>query len=194
MPFCIFMTVAFYCKVFKDLTPNSMKLLITTLFLSITFGISQSKFTHDIQEAGIKIDLPNDAWALADKQSSKRTIYSFKRKSIADSSGREIIPNMAVIIEDVPEGTDAVTFSASKRLQIPFDVLDVFTHESGNLNFKNAIAYKGTYEDRLKIEHTIFIVHGINEKKGIQFICDATTEVFGKIQGEFLSTMKSIRQ
>jgi len=169
--------------------------IISIIVIALTAILPASDLTQDIKEAKIKIDLPNDSWALANRSENKgMTIYSYKRKPVDDSEGRHIIPNMAVIIEDVDRKMDAVTYSALKRSQVHFDVSEVFTHDKGPIQFVNAIGYKGTYTDSGGLEHTVFVIHAINERKGIQFICDATTDVLEKVEGEFFLTLKSIRR
>jgi hypothetical protein len=170
--------------------------LLTILFLTLlSFGLKTDNLTQDLKEAKIKIDLPNDSWFLADKQETKgMTVYYFKRKPIEDNEGRKIIPNISVIIEDVDRDLDAVTYSAMKRSKVNFKVLEVFTHESGTIKYENAIGYKGSYVDKNELDHTIYIVHGINGKKGLQFICDVTTNILDQVDNEFLTTLKSIRK
>ena len=169
--------------------------IISIILITVTAILPASDLTQDIKEAKIKIDLPNDSWALANRSENKgMIIYSYKRKPVDDSEGRHIIPNMAVIIEDVEKKVDAVKYSALKRSQVKFDVSEVFTHGKGPIKFVNAIGYKGTYTDSGGLEHTVYVIHAINERKGIQFICDATTGVLEKVEAEFLATLKSIRK
>lgn len=151
--------------------------------------------TQELKEAKVKIDLPNDSWFLADKQENKgMTIYFFKRHPIEDDEGRKIIPNISVIIEDVDKGLDAVAYSAMKRSRVNFEVLEVFTHTNGQIEFQNAVGYKGKYVDTGGLAHTIYVVHGINGKKGLQFICDVTTNILDQVDNEFMATLKSIRK
>lgn len=172
-----------------------MKLLTIILLALTTLGLRSDELTQELKEAKIKIDLPNDSWFLADKQENKEmTVYYFKRKSIEDNDGRQIIPNISVIIEDVDKTLDAVTYSALKRSKVNFEVLEVFNHDSGPIKYENAIGYKGKYVDKYDLDHTIYIVHGINGTKGLQFIFDVTTNILDKVDNEFLATLKSIRK
>ena len=118
-------------------------------------------------------------------------IYVFKRDPVLDSSNRNVIPNAAVIIEKIDPKTDVVTYSVNKRANGFFDVIQMFTHEDGTINYLNAVGYKGTYTDALS--HTVYVVHAIHEDKGIQIILDTTTETFPAIDNEFLQVLKSIR-
>jgi hypothetical protein len=89
---------------------------------------------------------------------------------------------------------DIITWSVNKRGSAPFDVDKVFIHGDGPINFLNAVAYKGKYVDEYKLEHTVYVVHAINNNMGIQVIFDATTSVFDQVDKEFQTTMKSIRK
>jgi len=98
------------------------------------------------------------------------------------------------MIEEVENGTDAITYSALKRIKLNFEVLEVFTHESGEINFQNAIGYKGKYVDKAGLDHTLLIVHGVNENKGFQIICDATSNIMDQVEKKFLVSLQSIRK
>ncbi len=164
------------------------------LFISLASILQKEELTQDIKEGNIKIDLPNDSWFLSGREAGQNTtVYIFKRKAVGDSEGRQIIPNMAVIVEDIDKDLDAVAYSALKRSKVPFKVLGVFTHHDGLLTYKNAVGYKGAYTDQKGLEHMIFVIHATNGHKGLQIICDATTDILKKIESEFLITLKSIR-
>ena len=172
-----------------------MKLLTFILLTISTRGARKSELSHELREAKIKIDLPNESWFLADRQENRgMTIYYFKREPIEDSEGRQIIPNMSVIVEGVSKDLDAVTYSLLKRSKANFEVLEVYTPDGGQIEFKNAVGYKGKYTDQGGLDHTIYVVHGINGKKGLQFICDVTTNILDQVESEFLVTLKSIRK
>jgi len=172
-----------------------MKLLTLSFLTLISLGIKTDTLTENLKEANIKIDLANDSWFLADKQETRgMTIYFFKRKPIEDNEGRQIIPNISIIIEDVEKNLDVVTYSALKRSKVNFKVREVFTHDNGTIKYENAIGYKGSYVDKNELDHTVYIVHGINGEKGLQFIFDVTTNILDQVDNEFLTTLKSIRK
>ncbi len=159
-----------------------------------SYGQDSSGFTYSIKEAGISINLPNSKWHLTDsEENNSRAVYIFKREAIIDNSNTQIIPNIAVIIEDVDENTDVIEYSIVKRTKTPFDVSETFIHGDGKLNYKNAVGYKGTYKDQRSILHTIYVVHAINKNKGIQLILDTTSETFAEIDPEFLAVLKSLK-
>jgi hypothetical protein len=171
--------------------------IISMLFLVLWMnsGWQTRELTHELKEAKLLIDLPNENWFLANKQESNgRIVYFFKREAIEDAEGRKIIPNIGVVIEDVEKDMDAVRYSALKRSAASFEVLEVFTHESGRLKFQNAVGYKGKYVDRYELDHSLYIIHAVNSGKGIQLICDATASVMEKVEGEFKKTLMSIRK
>jgi hypothetical protein len=167
------------------------KTLITSIIFLLTFSLYSQEI---ITSAKLTINLPNDKWSLNNKTDQNGTqVYIFKREPIIDSIGRQIIPNIAVIVEDIDPNLDVVTYSAFKRSKTPFNVLKVFIHGDGYIDFKNAIGYKGTYTDRIG-DHTIYMVYLINNKKGIQMIFDVLTCIFKETDPEFLSTLKSIKK
>ncbi|HEY3874884.1 MAG TPA: hypothetical protein VGM92_05375 [Candidatus Kapabacteria bacterium] len=174
-----------------------------TVLLSLLFIISIAALTHvayaqtqKLPKTKLAFDLPGADWSLADSMKTKTgmRIYSYKRAPITDSEGRNIIPNIACLIEKVPKETDIVEYSAEKRGQVPFDVKEVYSSLDSNavIHHPYAVAYKGTYT-RDDLEHTVYVVHLIDENWGVQIICDATTEVFPICQPEFLKFLRSIR-
>ncbi|MEZ4936890.1 MAG: hypothetical protein R2799_04785 [Crocinitomicaceae bacterium] len=168
-------------------------LILFLILFNFTEGISQ---TQKIKEAKIKFDLPNDKWSLADQKSMEGlSLYVFKREGLLDSDGREVISNIAVIIEHAPDTLGVVEFSLFKRMQVPIQIEKVLTSmdEQPLLHFVNAIGYKGSYTDENELAHTVYIVHLINENKGVQIIMDITSNLFGVIEEEFLETLKSIK-
>lgn len=121
------------------------------------------------------------------------SMFRFKREPIVDASGLAVHPNIGIVIENVPEGTDAVLFSASKRR---FKVLEVYSPDSGIYGV-NAIGFLAEYDETLDGEtysHRIYVLHAIQGTKGIEVVLDATDSVFSEAQGEFLSILKSMKQ
>lgn len=171
-----------------------MKPLILFIF-TVTALATLANWTQELKEIKLKIDLPSDSWVLKQYDSANATtVYIFKRQPISDSEGREIIPNVGVIIESIEEGVDIITYTALKRKQIPFKSTEIFTHEKGEITFENAIGYRGNYTDNLGLDHTVIVVYGIQAGKGFQVICDSTTDIFEKVEPEFSSILKSLRE
>jgi len=148
---------------------------------------------YSFSEANIKLNIPNSHWHLQPKQVKNGfTVYVFKRDPIVDSFNRNIIPNVAVVIEKIDPKMDVITYSINKRTNAAFDVTKVFSHEDGTITFLNAVGYQGTYSDQAN--HTVYVVHAKNGDKGIQVILDTTTETFASMDGEFLQILKSFRK
>jgi hypothetical protein len=166
------------------------KLLLSLLFLlSATTGFCEEK----ISEAKLTLKLPNNKWELKNKvEQNEAQIYIYKREPIINDDGREVISNIAVIVEDINEDSDVVTYSVFKRSQVGFEVLEVFTPGDGLLFFQNAIGYKGKYKDQHG-EHTIYCLYAINNNKGVQIIFDVLTDLFNELDTEFQLTLKSIK-
>lgn len=169
------------------------RLTVVFLLLSHLGTAYAQDSVYVFEEAKIKLDIPNPHWHLQPKQEKNGyAIYVFKRDPVMDSSGRNIIPNAAVIIEKVQPKTDVILYSVNKRANGGFDVTKVFSHEDGTISYLNAVGYKGTYTDQ--IDHTVYVVHAINGDKGIQIILDTSTGTFGTMDAEFLQILKSFRK
>jgi hypothetical protein len=165
--------------------------IISLIFTLNIFTLFGQEF---IEEAKISLNLPNEKWELKDKvDQNGMQIYFFKREPIVDSIGREVIPNISVIVEGVNKNLDVVTYSAMKRSKVNFDVIDVFIRDDGVIDFKNAIGYKGKYVDQFG-EHTVYVIHAINNGKGLQIFFDVLTELFNELDNEFKLTLKSIKK
>jgi len=174
-----------------------MKKFLLAIFAVVTFGSVRASdtLTRSIPEAKIMIDLPNSSWHLAGKQTNNgKTVYFFKRDPLTDSAQRVIIPNIGVIVEKVDGKMDVVTWSVLKRANMPLEVDKMFIHGEGMISFLNAVGYKGKYVDDAKLEHTVYVIHAINNKMGIQLIFDSTTSVFDQVDKEFQKVLKSFRK
>jgi hypothetical protein len=166
-----------------------------TLFTLFIFFITFGAFAQEtIKEAKISMSLPNEKWTLNQKADQNGTqAYIYKREPVIDSLGRRIIPNLAIIVEDIESNLDVVTYSALKRSKTPFKVSKVFIQGDGPIEFKNAIGYLGSYTDNIG-DHTIYMIYLINNKKGVQVICDVVTSLFDKLDPEFQASLQSIKK
>ena len=175
-------------------TPHMRKIIIIALAIVLAGTVKASDtLIRVIPEAKIRIDLPNNSWHMTSKETNNGvTVYFFKRDPITDSLKRKIIPNIGIIVEKVDEKTDVVTWSVVKRANMPLEVDKMFIHGDGLITFKNAVGYKGRYTDGL--EHTIYVIHAINNNMGIQLIFDSTTSVFDQVDKEFQEVMKSFKK
>ena len=168
---------------------NRLLLVFSTILLTSQILYSQ----QIIKEAKISIDLPNEKWELKDTQiSNGQKIYFFKRESLKDSQGRDVVPNISIITEKVSKNQDVVTYSAYKRMQTPFDVDSIFIHDSGIIDFENAIGYLGSYQDKHG-PHKVYVIYAFNNKRGVQIFFDVTSDLFEIMDSEFKKTLKSLK-
>ncbi len=145
-----------------------------------------------IEEAKLKMELPNEHWNFMGKQTQNSvTVYTWRRDYILDSAGRKIDPQISFILEPVDSTMDIVQFSWIKRTKVPFDVVSMFSHEDGTIKFKNGIGYRGTYEDR-GLVHRIYLVHGIRNGMGITLVMDTTEELAEIVAPEFLKSLSTL--
>ena len=171
-------------------------LLFTAAVSIVIASVAQADSTESyyLEEPSISLDLPASVWHQPLRQETNRlVVYIFKREPVKDPDNRQVIPNIAVITETIPEESDVVTYSIQKKLKTPFDIDEVFTHDDGWITYLNAIGYKGSYIDDNSLPHTIFMVYAIHATKGIQIILDTTTGTYDQIEKEFLIVLKSIR-
>src|SRR6478609_10169169 len=164
------------------------------LLLMLVSGVSlHTQAQVHLKQAGITVSLPNQEWKLYDeKESAKSYICVFKRTPFTDTAGHEIIPNIAVISEEVDSSMDVVTYSIRLRNKTGFNVTHTLTSTDLKCSCKNLIAYRGTYADRKGFSHTIYIIYIIKNNVGIQIVLDTTTDLFPKCDKEFRKFMKSI--
>jgi hypothetical protein len=176
--------------------PNPLIHLTAAFFsLFLTNATFAGDSVYVFKEANIKMDIPSSIYHLRPRQEQNGyIIYTFKRDPIQDSAGRSIIPNVAVVVENIDPKMDVVTYSVTKRGNGAFDVDKMFIHGDGIIDFVNAVGYKGTYTDQNDLKHTVYVIHAINGDKGIQIIMDTTAETFPSIDPEFRKILKSIRK
>ena len=111
-----------------------MKRYLPLLFALTAFAFTGEDLTQNIKEAKIRIDLPNASWSLSDKRSEgDMSVYIFKREPVIDADGRQIIPNIAVIVEEVEKDLDVVEYTALKRSKVSFEVEKVYTSHDGTI-------------------------------------------------------------
>jgi hypothetical protein len=166
------------------------------LFLSAFAAHSGIAQPQKLPGTQVTFQLPNAEWTLADTMETESglRVFSYKRTPILDKDSTSIIPNIAFLVEQVDTGTDIVVYSMQKRIAMPFEVDKVYSHDDSNAIIRHpyAIGYKGHYTQK-GLEHTIYIVHLIDENWGVQIICDATSDVFPKCDSEFLKFLRSIK-
>jgi len=162
----------------------------------ITVLLCSSLFSQQIiKEAGIRFNLNDSLWKRNANQNDhiqNAIIYRYKRTPIETSDGKQVIPNITVVVETVKDSLDIMVFSAMKKIKTPFDVEEVITPDKGLLQYQNAIGYRGEYTDRTGIRHSIIIIYLINKNKGVQMVMDITRELYDEYRGEFDDVIRSI--
>jgi len=180
---------------------NTVRNLMVLPILSLLLGATLASAQVEIESFGSTIvyEPPDSAvWHLAERNylSDRNVGYViFKRQSILDSTGREIIPNLAIIYEEVSDSADLIVYSFLKRQNARFQVVKVLGPDSHVFSFANAIGYEGTYPDREipDIVHRILVGHMLHARTGLQVMGDATDEVFPKVEQEVRRFLHSVR-
>ena len=87
-------------------------------------------------------DLPSDKWVLVDeREADKITLHLYVREGIVDSAGRNVKPTFAIIRERVASKQDLTVYSMLKRIERPFHIDKIFTHEDGFIKIEYALGY-----------------------------------------------------
>lgn len=168
----------------------AMKWIFAAIFLMF---LPQIGAEQQLDEAGVAFALPSNAWHLADRNEGRGlVIYSYKREPVEDMYGRKIIANISVLTELVGEGLDVQTFSAKIKARAPFSILENLPLQN-NLNFNNAIAYKGSFTDNNGFRHVMYVFHIRHRNKGTQVILDVPESVATELEPEFERVLNSLR-
>ena len=175
-------------------------LILTLVLISIfTYGQS-SKLDISIKEANMLLYMPNSFWKLVDYQKGNLTQYIFKRESIKNTSGLDIVPAIMIYVDDAREyKQDITTYSIWK--QKPFmekgvnvDKILTWNDTDYPLSYPNSLFYKCHYTAD-NIEHILYMIHIINKhNKGIQIYMDITKDIDEQYIEEFLAVIKSIKE
>jgi hypothetical protein len=175
-------------------------LLLTLVLLfiscSTSSNISRNQKTEEVtakqkhqvlfRNSTLLFDLPSDKWSLVDeREMNDKSLHAYVRESIQDKVGRNVMSTFAIICEGVSSNQDLTAYSIMKRNNSRFHVNKIFTHEDGFIKIKHALGYVGTYTDSHGVDHTITVVHAINNNVGYQMSIDATSEIYPAVEKEF---------
>lgn len=147
------------------------------------------------QRAGIRYELPNEHWYLDHEDRIAPRLWGlfYKREGIANDVGLTIIPNMVMIIEDLVEkDMNIIEYALQHTSSSRYRHINLEVDRDIRLNIKDAILFKGTYMDPHKTEHTVYILFALSGNKGIHLIEDVPTNIFSKVENEFVDIIKSI--
>ena len=157
------------------------------------------KTDYVIEEAQMFLRLPNSSWHLASKKDGNMTEYIFKRESITDSNGLEIIPAIMVYVEDASKYDDLILYSAYKQKPLVtngIEIDEILAQSDADypISYQNSLWYKCHYTQQ-GLEHIFYMVLIMNEEKiGIQVMMDMTKDISGDYESEFIKTLKSLKK
>jgi len=173
-----------------------MKRLLASVFIFFQFVIvaeAQESFTS---HGSTLLYTPPDSsnWFIVKNgidERSQKYLLMFQRKPIEDAQGRRVHPVIAVICERIKEPLDVINYSIAARVQVPFDVKKVLSHQGGDFTYSNVIGYEGEYEK--EVLHKVLIGHMLHEQVGVQIICDSSDGVYDQVEAEMRSFMRSVK-
>ncbi|MGO9122696.1 MAG: hypothetical protein ACLQPD_34400 [Desulfomonilaceae bacterium] len=122
---------------------------------------------------------------------SQKYLLMFQRKPIEDAQGRRVHPVIAIICEPIKEPLDVIKYSIAARVQVPFNVKKVLSHQEGDFSYSNVIGYEGEYEK--EVLHKVLIGHLRHEQVGVQIICDSSDGVYDRVEADMRSFMRSVK-
>lgn len=165
-------------------------LLAYILFYNFNYAHSE-----EIDIVKIKFELPNSDWKLTKQHKLKdMDWFYYERDAIENSEKIKIVPSISFIVEDIDESMSLLAFTKAKNEQAKFYINKVFTNKDNEklLNIDSAVGYRGIYFDKSNFEHTVYIIHFKNNQKGVQIVFDITSDVFTKLDDEFIKVMRSL--
>lgn len=165
---------------------------VLILFSFVSVGHADESFTAFGSTIGY--GRPDSAkWNLVHNgmdEKSKAYLVVFEHTPIKDAEGHDIKPVIAIVCESVPETLDVIQYSISKRAHTPFEVTKMVKHQDGSFEHRNSVGYEGTY--RKGVEHKVLVAHMRHGSVGLQAICDSTDGVYGQVEADMRSFLRSI--
>jgi hypothetical protein len=172
-----------------------MTLLIVRILLLLTQIVPPSRSCISAFGTNIVYDPPDSTtWSLTQSsidEHKKLGVVVYKRVPINDDDGVPIRPVLAIIFERLPDTTDAVSFSISKRISSSprWKVRNATAPDS--TEYPSAVFYEGEY-DLQGVKHVIVVAHATHALVGVQVIADATDGVYSKVENEMKRFVHSI--
>ncbi len=169
--------------------------LSVLLILICNSGFSQYNINRYIPK--ISFEIPDKTnWTMVSDDiagANAKGALIFKHKPIMDSKKRPVEPMIAVIYEKIAENIDVIQYSAGilgdKPFKIKSNLLGGYPDYSSD---KHSVVFSGEYV-RENVKHKIFLGYILCNNVGIEIICDATDEVYSKVESDFKRTLKSFR-
>jgi len=163
------------------------------LFLFLGNWVNTGSLTRKLPEAHLQFTLPSEEWDKDNRQLVGDVIlYTYKRKPITDSLNRGIVANISVLIEGVEPGLKSADYAKSRRDQVKYKIQRKLTDRKKDFILGSAAGFEGSYKDQAGNTHHILVLYSVLEKKGVQFICDATESIWPQISPEFRKTLRSL--
>jgi hypothetical protein len=179
---------------------NKIQIILLGLFLTQSAIGQDTTREFIIKEADLIIKMPNSKWTLTDYKKGKLAQYIFKRESIIDSQGGEIIPAIMVYVEDAKSYEQDVTVYAIMKQKplmengVKIDKILTQNDTDYPISYTNSYFYKCHYNDN-GMDHILYMIFIINkDNQGIQLYMDMTQDIAGEYEKEFIEAIKSIKE
>lgn len=166
--------------------------VVFTLFYLAAAAQAQESFS--VHGSTVLYTRPNAAsWRLVKNEMDPKSnifLLMFEHNPIEDSQGRRIRPVIALICEPVKDSSNVVEYSIRKRVHVPFNAKAMLTPQKGHFRYPASVGYEGEYDKG--VLHKVFVAHMRHKDVGVQIICDTTEGVYGKVEADMRSFLRSV--
>ena len=121
----------------------------------------------------------------AERRDSAKGLFALKHVGLSDTQGNTTHPVLVIIYEQLPGPAQSLEdYARTARQRAPFPTEDIITEN-------DRIIYFCRYT--LDTPHDLVIAHFLFEGNGIQVMGDASTTVYGEVEGNIKQFIDSIR-
>lgn len=171
-----------------------MKITYILFVFLLCSGVKIAEAQISVRHTNLVFELPNKKWSLYSKGANKiGSISIYKGKPIKIVSGKYVTPKLTIVTEVISDTILLEEYSQQKLQETPFKVINSFTSKDQDtkISLQNAIGYQGTfYRDDLL--NSLYVIHLISNKRGIQIFLDIPESLFKKYDKEFIKALESL--
>ena len=183
---------------------------ISSIVIGVVFALAVSVAcqaialaTTPFTDVSYIFTMPNelkDRWELrtSDVLSTRKSLFVYFRKAIADNEGRNIEPAVTMIIENLQQKMDVSLYAGIVSTQLGKHMDGAIEKvEPVNTQKLNALKYKlQYYRGTAKVEHKAFWLLGTFEHQGAYYglvtVLDSTTSVYPQVESDMQLIMSRI--
>lgn len=143
----------------------------------------------------IKIGFPEGLWYLSDTyEENERLNFLFYRTVNPDNSDSENAPSCLISLEGVPQNTNLIDYSSYRRRRLSVDIEKVLTPKDSLYSLSQTVGYRGNYSNSEGKEHSVIVIHSIQNGVGVELILDAESKDFVLLENEIAYVLQSLKK